>query len=89
MVWRAVGSRASQAALAHLTLGDAVEARRLAEGELALGHAWGAPRAFGRDLVLFGDTFNRYFEPENLAAAEQVLEAAGYRLHRAATSGAG
>ena len=38
----------------------------------------------GRDLILFADTFNRYFEPENLAAAERVLEAAGYRLHRPA-----
>jgi len=36
----------------------------------------------GRDIVLFGDTFNRYFEPENLEAAERVLTAAGYRLHR-------
>ena len=36
----------------------------------------------GRDLVLFADTFNRYFEPGNLAAAERVLAAAGYRLHR-------
>jgi Fe-S oxidoreductase len=36
----------------------------------------------GRDLLLFGDTFNRYFEPENLSAAERVLTAAGYRLHR-------
>lgn len=36
----------------------------------------------GRDLVLFGDTFNRYFEPENLDAAMRVLIAAGYRLHR-------
>ncbi|WP_245435581.1 FAD-binding and (Fe-S)-binding domain-containing protein [Microvirga calopogonii] len=35
----------------------------------------------GRDLVLFGDTFNRYFERENLEAAERVLSAAGYRLH--------
>jgi FAD/FMN-containing dehydrogenase/Fe-S oxidoreductase len=41
----------------------------------------------GRDLVLFGDTFNRYFEPENLAAAERVLQAAGYRLHHAAPKG--
>lgn len=38
-------------------------------------------RGDGRDLVLFGDTFNRYFEPENLAAAERVLKTAGYRLH--------
>ncbi|MCJ2071687.1 FAD-binding protein [Methylobacterium sp. J-030] len=35
-----------------------------------------------RDLILFGDTFNRAFERENLEAAERVLAAAGYRLHR-------
>jgi FAD/FMN-containing dehydrogenase/Fe-S oxidoreductase len=40
----------------------------------------------GRDIVLFGDTFNRYFEPENLEAAERVLTAAGYRLHRVQAS---
>jgi FAD/FMN-containing dehydrogenase/Fe-S oxidoreductase len=40
-----------------------------------------AVRGDGRDLVLFADTFNRYFEPENLAAAERVLSAADYRLH--------
>src|ERR1700693_5075730 len=44
-------------------------------------------RADGRDLVLFGDTFNRYFEPENLAAGERVLRAAGYRLHRTQAPG--
>lgn len=36
----------------------------------------------GRDLILFGDTFNRYFEPGNLDDARAVLCAAGYRLHR-------
>lgn len=36
----------------------------------------------GRDIVLFGDTFNRYFERENLEAAERVLTAGGYRLHK-------
>jgi FAD/FMN-containing dehydrogenase/Fe-S oxidoreductase len=35
-----------------------------------------------RDIILFGDTFNRAFERENLEAAERVLRAAGYRLHR-------
>ncbi|HEY8564209.1 MAG TPA: FAD-binding and (Fe-S)-binding domain-containing protein [Beijerinckiaceae bacterium] len=40
----------------------------------------------GRDLILFGDTFNRSFERENLEAAERVLRAAGYRLHRVAAS---
>jgi Fe-S oxidoreductase len=40
-----------------------------------------------KDLVLFGDTFNRYFEPENLSAAQYVLQAAGYRLHRPLADG--
>jgi Fe-S oxidoreductase len=38
-------------------------------------------RGDGRDLVLFGDTFNCFFERENLEAAERVLRTAGYRLH--------
>jgi FAD/FMN-containing dehydrogenase/Fe-S oxidoreductase len=33
------------------------------------------------DVVLFVDTFNRYFEPENARAALKVLEAAGHRVH--------
>jgi FAD/FMN-containing dehydrogenase/Fe-S oxidoreductase len=37
--------------------------------------------ADGREVVLFGDTFNTYFEPENLSAAVNVLEAGGYRIH--------
>jgi Fe-S oxidoreductase len=41
----------------------------------------------GRDLVLFADTFNRYFERENLEAAKRVLTAAGYRLHRVPPAG--
>ncbi len=35
----------------------------------------------GRPVVLFADTFNRWFEPENLYAAQAVLEAAGYRIY--------
>ena len=31
-------------------------------------------------VILFADTFNRYFEPENLRAAIKVLNAAGYQL---------
>ncbi|MEM8689988.1 MAG: heterodisulfide reductase-related iron-sulfur binding cluster, partial [Pseudomonadota bacterium] len=34
-----------------------------------------------RSVVLLADTFNRYFEPENLEAAETVLTAGGYRVH--------
>jgi Fe-S oxidoreductase len=37
--------------------------------------------AGGRELVLFADTFNRYFEPENVNAAVTVLVAGGYRVH--------
>src|SRR4051812_22601604 len=33
------------------------------------------------DVVLFVDTFNRYFEPENAHAALKVLRAAGKRVH--------
>ncbi len=35
-----------------------------------------APRG---DVLLLADTFNRYFEPENLRATIRVLRAAGYR----------
>jgi Fe-S oxidoreductase len=34
-------------------------------------------------VVLFADTFNRYFERENLDAAMAVLSAGGYRVHAA------
>jgi len=34
----------------------------------------------GAEVVLFADTFNRYFERENIDAALAVLQAAGYRV---------
>jgi len=34
-----------------------------------------------REVVLFADTFNRYFEPENIDATVLVLTASGYRVH--------
>ena len=34
-----------------------------------------------KQVLLFVDTFNNYFEPENAAAAKRVLEAAGYHVH--------
>jgi FAD/FMN-containing dehydrogenase/Fe-S oxidoreductase len=49
---------------------DVFGARRPSKG------ADGAP-----EVVLFADTFNTYFEPENARAALRVLEAAGYRVH--------
>jgi len=39
-----------------------------------------------KSVVLFVDTFNNYMEPENAAAAEQVLIAAGYRVHYATSN---
>jgi FAD/FMN-containing dehydrogenase/Fe-S oxidoreductase len=42
-----------------------------------------APSGSGNagEAVLFVDTFNRYFEPENARAALRVLQSAGYRVH--------
>src|SRR4029079_15965230 len=42
--------------------------------------------AAGSEVVLFADTFNRYFEGENLDAASAVLNAGGYRVHIAKPS---
>jgi len=41
-----------------------------------------------RTVMLLADTFNNYFEPENLHAADRVLEAAGYRVEVASPLGA-
>jgi FAD/FMN-containing dehydrogenase/Fe-S oxidoreductase len=49
--------------------------------------ASGAPAAPRGDVYLLADTFNRYFEPENLRAAVKVLAAAGYRAIIPQTSG--
>jgi Fe-S oxidoreductase len=40
-----------------------------------------AQAASAAEVVLLVDTFNRYFEPENVAAALAVLAGAGYRVH--------
>ncbi|WP_321896570.1 FAD-binding and (Fe-S)-binding domain-containing protein [Paraburkholderia heleia] len=39
------------------------------------------PAAATKEVVLFVDTFNDNFEPENARAAKRVLEAAGYCVH--------
>jgi Fe-S oxidoreductase len=41
----------------------------------------GAAAVDGKEVVLFVDTFNRYFERENVDAALAVLAAGGYRVH--------
>jgi Fe-S oxidoreductase len=39
-----------------------------------------APRASSREVVLFPDTFNNFFEPQVAIAAVEVLERAGFRV---------
>jgi FAD/FMN-containing dehydrogenase/Fe-S oxidoreductase len=51
--------------------------RATAPGERAPGER---PPAERTPVVLFVDTFNRYFEPENAQAAVRVLERAGYAV---------
>jgi FAD/FMN-containing dehydrogenase/Fe-S oxidoreductase len=46
-----------------------------------------SPPAGLRDVYLLADTFNRYFEPENLRAAIVVLKSAGYRAVMPASTG--
>ncbi len=41
------------------------------------------------NVILFADTFNRYFEPDNLAAADLVLERAGLAVAHAMPEGGG
>jgi FAD/FMN-containing dehydrogenase/Fe-S oxidoreductase len=45
-----------------------------------------AAGAAEREVVLFADTFNTYFEPENLRAAALVLTAGGYTVRAAAAA---
>ena len=40
----------------------------------------GANKGSAKTVVLFADTFNRWFEPDNLRAALRVLNAAGYAV---------
>jgi Fe-S oxidoreductase len=49
--------------------------------------AW--PKRGEREVALWVDTFNRYFEPDNARAAVRVLEAGGYRVHIAEPPGGG
>ena len=46
-----------------------------------------APKNPRGEVFLLADTFNRYFEPENLRAAVKVLGAAGYQVHIPAAAG--
>ncbi len=44
------------------------------------GEAETAAAGEGRQVLLFADTFNTYFEPENARAALRLLQAGGYRV---------
>jgi len=50
---------------------------------------YAGPGETAREVVLFADTFNRYFERENLDAAMNVLIAGGYRVHAVAAKSGG
>jgi len=50
-------------------------------GDAFVDRVW--PKTGEREVVLFVDTFSRYFEPDNARAAIRVLQAAGYRVHTA------
>jgi Fe-S oxidoreductase len=59
-----------------------VDARHIGErSDAVLRTAIAGHDGDGREVVLLADTFNRYFERENLDAAVTVLQAAGYTVH--------
>jgi len=58
--------------------------RRLPAWRRPFRHLKRAGPTHGREVLLFADTFNRYFEPDNLQAAVEVLHAAGYEVQMAA-----
>jgi len=59
--------------------------RETMDARIKSGHddGEGDKRGDTSEVVLFADTFNRYFERENLDAALAVLNAAGYQVHLA------
>jgi FAD/FMN-containing dehydrogenase/Fe-S oxidoreductase len=67
-------------AAAKTALGFAAQ-RSLPQWRSGFDEAAAPAPAAGPEVVLFIDTFNRYFEPENARAALAVLRAAGYRVH--------
>lgn len=53
-----------------------------------VGVGMGSDPTQPREVVLFIDTFNNYFEPENAYAALEVLRTAGYTVHVPQADGA-
>ena len=60
------------------------EATKVADDTSSADPGDGAGRP---EILLWVDTFNTYFEPENARAAQRVLEAAGYQVRFPALSG--
>lgn len=79
-----LGQRLPGAGLAAGALGFAPQ-RPLPTWRRPFRDADAGPAGEGREVLLFADTFNRYFEPENLTAASQVLRAAGCSVTVAAS----
>ncbi len=67
--------------IAKLAAGVAAERSlpRFAARPFHRAYAPQAAEPLGRPVVLWPDTFNNYFEPDNLAAAVEVLESTGYQ----------
>jgi len=61
--------------------------RKLPKWRSDIFHDYETGPPHGSEVVLFADTFNRYFERENLQAAIAVLTAAGYRVLAAKAPG--
>ncbi|WP_283244446.1 AAA family ATPase [Microbispora sp. H11081] len=70
----ACGGWRGQAALAYLRLGQRVAARRLAEEELELARAWGAPYGIGRALSTMSATVEGGRRVDLLVEALTVLD---------------
>jgi FAD/FMN-containing dehydrogenase/Fe-S oxidoreductase len=67
----------------HLTSGvpPPLAAPHKGEGNRVGASGEGTPSSSAvREVALFADTFNRYFEPDNLHAAVEVLSRLGYRV---------
>ena len=67
--------------------GAASDAR--AAGPAGTTQARGSGDAAAGEVVLWVDTFDEHFEPDNARAALRVLRAAGYRVHVAGAAGSG
>ncbi len=76
-----VAAGSSRTTIARSVIAEASPNAPLESPSPSWGGDRGGERVVAPEVVLLADTFNRYFERENLDAAITVLEAAGYRVH--------